>query len=577
MTKYFASLLLFLVAWPSFAADQNGYTAQYECKSGGTNCNVDVVTYTTAACAQTITTADTLSQINTKLNTGSSPICITNGDYSAKGTITLTTSGTFGARRVMRYIRASDNDDEPWNQSGANQAKMPKIEISGASYWIFHRLTWDGVDAVVINFLSSGGSVGTIFNRIYLTGITENPKSVVGAIMVREGNNGTASAPHVIQNSVARNFIPAVDVEVDFVEVHANFVWVVNNEVYNVSKGFFTQGGSSTLAQGSVVENNDIYATPAFYTDCSGNLDVNGTCMLGRTFISMKRGGTATNPVRIIHNRLWGHRKTDHTVCCTATSWHMIGTSNDSVDDPNNAPYVLVQNNILMDGEIALHSSRDGPHHNSYVGNLVYNIRDLNTGDSQTSQVFTARATQYEFYLNTIISSETWLKFVGAATDHDLRCNVLIADGTKSGTPGSGTQVDYNVFYGTTLYTVGGVPSNIDKSLKLKSTYSGCTSPGCTATEDTTGLSIGDIVRTSSTPVTDCTSNDKHCYLYKVNTVGTSGQIQAVRGPYSFYRKLKTRTEQVFIPYARPYSSAPEATSCPGNYAARTGIGIANE
>ena len=33
---------MLFVAWPSFAADPNGYTAQYECRAGGQYCNVDV-------------------------------------------------------------------------------------------------------------------------------------------------------------------------------------------------------------------------------------------------------------------------------------------------------------------------------------------------------------------------------------------------------------------------------------------------------------------------------------------------------------------------------------------------------
>ena len=43
MTKFFAAILLFFVAWPSFAADPNGYIAQYECRAGNPNCDVDVV------------------------------------------------------------------------------------------------------------------------------------------------------------------------------------------------------------------------------------------------------------------------------------------------------------------------------------------------------------------------------------------------------------------------------------------------------------------------------------------------------------------------------------------------------
>src|SRR3990167_1982438 len=143
MMKFIKYIFPFLLLFSSnvFAADLNGYTALYECKAGGANCNVDVVTYTIAACAQTITTADSAATINTKLNTGSSPICLTNGDYTGKGTLTLSANGTSGARRVLRYTRSGDDDDEPWNQSGANQAQVSKLDITG-DFWIVHRVTW---------------------------------------------------------------------------------------------------------------------------------------------------------------------------------------------------------------------------------------------------------------------------------------------------------------------------------------------------------------------------------------------------------------------------------------------------
>src|SRR3990167_9703454 len=64
-------LFLFYPTWLS-AADVNGYAARYECRAGGEFCNVDVVTLTAAACAQTITTADSEETIESKLNTGSS-------------------------------------------------------------------------------------------------------------------------------------------------------------------------------------------------------------------------------------------------------------------------------------------------------------------------------------------------------------------------------------------------------------------------------------------------------------------------------------------------------------------------
>ena len=104
------------------AADINGYTAQYECRAGNPNCNVDVATLVAQTCQQTITTDDSASTINSKINGGSQYICVRNGDYTSKGKIMITASGTSSARKVLRYTRDLDNDDEPWKQVSNDQA-----------------------------------------------------------------------------------------------------------------------------------------------------------------------------------------------------------------------------------------------------------------------------------------------------------------------------------------------------------------------------------------------------------------------------------------------------------------------
>ena len=45
-------VFLFLVTATAWGADANGYTAEYECRAGGPQCNVDVETLTQAACAR---------------------------------------------------------------------------------------------------------------------------------------------------------------------------------------------------------------------------------------------------------------------------------------------------------------------------------------------------------------------------------------------------------------------------------------------------------------------------------------------------------------------------------------------
>ncbi len=103
-----------------------------------------------------------------------------------------------------------------------------------------------------------------------------------------------------------------------------------------------------------------------------------------------------------------------------------------------------------------------------------------------------------------------------------------------------------------------------------------------------TAYSVDDVVRLTSSPPEDGTSGD---FLYRVTTPGTSDSsvptyptalgntvtdgtavLEAVRGPFSFQRKLRTGAETIYIPYASVGSGAQESdnpsgdrdTWCPG-------------
>ena len=328
----------------------------------------------------------------------------------------------------------------------------------------------------------------------------------------------------------------------------------------------------------TIIENNDAYLTDAYRTNCSGAQQDNGPCSAAENgLIATKTGGTSSGPYRIIHNRVWGMRPCDTKVACDGggTDGGAIGVGNGA---SSKIDHVLVQNNIIMDAEAGIWSYVDvgSLNSHSYVGNIIYNMAAYGSGiPSKEAGIWLAGVTPSanQVYLNTFIEMPTlpWLDLSGT-TGSDLRCNVAIDTGKSQFIDGSGTQTDSQAYYGV---SDSGEADKIVKPFILKTAYTGCTSLGCTATENTTGLSVGDIVRTSSTPVTACTSNNKHCYLYKVTAVGTSGTIQAIRGPYTFRRKLRTVPggELAIIPYASVHASAPEANRCPANYASRTGIG----
>ena len=154
---------------------------------------------------------------------------------------------------------------------------------------------------------------------------------------------------------------------------------------------------------------------------------------------------------------------------------------------------------------------------------------------------------------------------------------------TVTGLPGPGgvapsTQVDFNAFYDGPAFSYNGSNNNIVNSVKTR--------------QDSTAYRVGDIVRLAA--VERCASDaDANCYLYRVTAAGTSAAgrpdycanlgcvtndggmaLQAIRGPYTYYRKLQTAPEPYSIPYTRVHTSAPEAGACPASYNARPGVGI---
>jgi hypothetical protein len=523
MTKYFAALLMLFVAWPTLAADLNGYTAKYECKAGGTNCNVDVDTLANQACQQTITATASWSTINWSNNV----ICIAAGDHRAKGVLTLGSSGTAGTRKVLRYYRSSDANDEPWNQSTGNQAILHSIDATGRDYWVIHRITIDRNETAP----SGGGRVG-----IQLGQTSKSEHNIISHVLIqRLDGTGVSidaySTGNVIQNSIIRSLVPYPNGQwtehmcIDF--SRSTNTYVVNNELYDCDKS--VSAGDGSFVVGGIIENNDMYLSPAARTDCSGNYTPTGDCSGNmEAQISLKSSGIKGNPVQIIHNRFWGCRWGDSNVSqsgdCPAIS---ISANNQG----GNASYVLVQNNIIFDQELGIwnyhgtgtcsnQSPCPNPHHATIIGNLIYNIHKARPSHPQEpdAALIYRDLDNSEIYLNTVIDSSYWLVTQGYGTDNDVRCNVAINTGGQSGDIGSGTQVDNNAFYATPKFTTNSQGLNITK------------------------------------PNVSDAANVEYC----------------------FYRKLRTGSERICVPNARTTTASPHYQACNTAPGTRTGIGISD-
>lgn len=560
------------------AADQNGYTAQYECRAGSAHCNVDVAALSRRACNQTIAPSAPWSSINWSNST----ICIEAGDHTWKGTLTIPSnaSGSSGNYKVLRYTGSDDaTDASPWNQQ--NRARLQRIAVDGADFWLIDRLTLPTTtgsqeDRIFVSAVSQGTSGDVrnmIFNRLLIEGSGNSGVPYSGFRMNCDYTLNFNSI--TLQNSVIRSFHGAPNTAPLAVSLQCgDNIRAVNNEIYDWSEHVLQAGhnGAPTM-RGLVIENNDFYFTPAIYSP-------DGRAK-GENLVALKLSGTADSPARVIQNRFWGARDTDTGACCIGGGGGGGLIVNGRTDGGNR--YILIQNNTLFDSQHGLSWINGNNQQGSIIGNLIYDIRVHYSPTWWSHAMNLEDVSNAEVYLNTIVNASTFT-ISGIYNDgNDIRCNAIINSGRREdgGNPPGGSQADHNAFYGSSLISFNASNTNVQRGMDMRT--------------GNRGYNAGDVVRFAD--ASQCTlNNTAGCFLYKATQAGTSdpsstpsactdlgcsfndGSViwQAVRGPHYFWRKLRTTPERMIVPYAKPHVTAQEAYSCPQNFASRQGIGIDN-
>lgn len=580
--KYFPALPLLLFGTDlSLAADQNGYTARYECRAGGAYCNVDVQSLATRACDQTITPSMPWSSINWSNNT----ICIAAGDHIGKGKLTIPASanGSASNYKVLRY--EGSNNSDPWNQSAGDQARVSQLVIN-ASYWLIHRISFPSLATMLDNYSrvrieppTNSTTRGHIFNRLLIEGSGFSGQLYSG--LVDDCWYGRMHEDTTIQNSVIRGYYGdgSSNEAIGLSQECGTNVRIVNNEIYDWAAHPIQLGhNNQAVLAGAVIENNDIYFSTAAQTN-------GGRKIRGENTLSVKASGTSNQPITIINNRIWGNRVPDTSTCCNGSSGPAVAFG---AGGGPNSDWILFRNNIVHDSQQGIewtHWNANCTSSGTYisvVGNIFYQIRDFVPGENRSSAVWwpgCGGAKANEFYLNSIVDTNVYASGT-FKENNDFRCNVAISAGSKNASEGSGTQWANNAYYGTSH---GNESGSIDATL-------------ATRTNNTT-YNVGTILRL--TPAgSQCTGlNDSGCFLYKVVGAGTSAGsapayctsggctttdgsmvVRAIRGPHQLFRKLRTSPEAYFIPHVRPYAGgndgAPETYACPNDFASRSGIGI---
>lgn len=489
--KHFALFFLLpLIFGPSaFAADGNGYISKYE-KLLGTPPPCDVV-IRSASDANWSRLNDAATRV----------ICLAPGDYRSRGVLSLTAGGRQGAERWLRYYSEGGSASHPVRQSSGERALVSGVHFNGGSWWIVQGITIDRGGAVdaAIQFSDGANADNNIVDRV----LAENAAFDLVVIFSSSDNN-------TVQNSVIRNCVATNNQDWPAIGLFGGpqNSRLVNNEAYGCTKAFYI---SEHSVPGTILENNDLYIDRTQYTDCNGHYNGIGPCAAAEIVIGTKNGGTQSNPVQILHNRIWGGRASDTSICCgSGAGGDAVAFSNNLNDASAGTKYVLFHNNIVMDSQNGVNDWWDYTGNISVIGNIIADIHKFSSRFA--SSAFSANfLSRNEWYLNTVVNSDSWFVF-GGGRDNDIRCNVVVNSGPSIGSPDGGTTISHNAFYNS--------PAQ-----------------GANA-----------LVRASA------------------NESGS--------GEYCFKRKLLTGPEEVCIPYVKPTQSSPHFQACEATLGSRQGVGI---
>jgi len=372
--------------------------------------------------------------------------CVRPGNYSAAGVLRLETSGTSGRPRVIRYHDPlSAQPPHPVAQPSSRRAVVQGFALRGAHRWVIDGLTIQGARVGVL-LLDARHNV---LNGLLLQDVIKNHLKVDGV-----------SSHNVLQSSVLRRTRIAPNMDTTCAAFVSPEVGeeqrgnrLVQNEISDCGdavllhlEGERTTGGRFP---GLVIDGNDLYLTPARYSNCRGVLDRRGPCACAENGIDVKIGGTGSAPgevVTISNNRIWGWRPTDRGPrgdgenACGAS-----GSQGDLMTIHRVASHVAIVGNRLFDGPRGI-SLGAGVHHVSVEGNLVYDIARAGTGFG-----IGVGGPDTVVRSNVVVRSGMWLGLATDATQRTLAtCNVVVDSGAAGGkTIASGSRFDGNTYFAT--------------------------------------------------------------------------------------------------------------------------------
>lgn len=385
-------------------------------------------------CDVVIRPADAKEALGRLNDPGASVFCVEPGDYRSAGRITLTASGREGTRRWLRY-HAGGAPEPAVRQS--RRALFESIVLQGASWWVVQGLTlqpvgpdpfrhaffliWGGDHNVVDgNLLDASQQKNQGFQRAFLLqALGRDPATgnSIQANVIRSGNASRAGQDYCgVCISVGNE--PGADNDDNR---------VVDNEIYDWGDGIALSAGGSKSCdypgrpRGTIIDNNDVYVTPAKRARCSGGAsDPTGECACAENGIDVKpaAGSEPSQWTRITNNRVWGFRPSATPSCGGSGSRGQAVTAGNAC-----AGGVLVEGNLVLDsasGVVAAGSDwviRD---------NLVQGVRSVSGGKGGlgVGLLVLRNVEGIRVQRNTFVDVDRAI--VSYSEGVDVRCNVVV-------------------------------------------------------------------------------------------------------------------------------------------------------
>jgi hypothetical protein len=403
------------------------------------------------------------------------------GDYTYRGVIKLTKSGSSGKYRYIVYWRDTNYSayEHPYRMKESDRAKVKGIHFEGADFIIADRLAVIPTDTMAIFFPGDANADDNIVNRVWTDG--SNAKSYfvyLNAIYWTNDRN-------TIQNSVISSCPLWFREDSVGLEIGSwtNGTRIINNEFFDCGHQLQLGGTpTSNAGGGTLIENNDFYNTlsmrlkreacePAYWVSRgwskqkSANdaqritkgdpeyFDPNGPCGCNEGLLSFKYGAKRGAPAYFIHNRVFQSRGQNNTGC--GGTWGLTSTGISL--SPNNE-YMFFEGNIISDVSTGFFTTYSSGINNLTIrSNTFYHIKTFYPKGEAAGAVVLNNpfGSKMEYTYNTIVDGpyeesknvSGWLRPVN--NDIVVACNLVINGGSLfRGSAGKNTKAEKNVYIG---------------------------------------------------------------------------------------------------------------------------------